>query len=46
MEDEQRYVPNAVHVITLRGDGAIADATAFLMPGLFARFGLPEEPDR
>jgi RNA polymerase sigma-70 factor (ECF subfamily) len=41
VEDERRYVPNAVHVITLRGDGAIADATAFLMPELFGIFGLP-----
>jgi RNA polymerase sigma-70 factor, ECF subfamily len=41
--EESRYVPNAVHVVTLRG-AEIADATAFLMPELFPRFGLPMSP--
>ena len=40
VDDEGRYVANAVHVITLRPDGGIADATAFLMPELFEAFGL------
>jgi RNA polymerase sigma-70 factor (ECF subfamily) len=41
--EEARYVPNAIHIITLRG-AEIADATAFLMTELFPRFGLPMTP--
>jgi RNA polymerase sigma-70 factor, ECF subfamily len=43
VEDEERYVANAVHVLTLRGT-QISDATCFLSPELFAAFGLPAEP--
>ena len=38
------WLPNAIHVITLDGSGAITDAVAFLDAGLFARFGLPPVP--
>jgi RNA polymerase sigma-70 factor (ECF subfamily) len=41
---ERRWVRNAVHVITLRGT-EIVDCTAFLFPGLFDRFGLPDAPN-
>src|SRR4051794_235030 len=44
-ELDGRMVPNAVHVVTLRPDGLIADATAFLFPALFPAFGLPDAPD-
>jgi RNA polymerase sigma-70 factor (ECF subfamily) len=40
---EEGWVPNSIHVITLQGN-EIADATAFLMPGLFPRFSLPQTP--
>ncbi len=40
-EFEGRMVPNAIHVVTLDGP-VITDAVAFLMPSLFAVFGLPE----
>ena len=43
VEEEGRYVPNAIHVITLRAD-EITDATCFLSPPLFPLFGLPAEP--
>jgi RNA polymerase sigma-70 factor (ECF subfamily) len=43
VEDEGRYVRNAIHIITLRGD-EIADATCFLSPPLFDLFGLPAAP--
>jgi RNA polymerase sigma-70 factor, ECF subfamily len=43
VEEEGRYVPNAIHVITLRGT-EIVDATCFLSPPLFPLFGLPAEP--
>jgi RNA polymerase sigma-70 factor (ECF subfamily) len=43
VEEEGRYVPNAIHLITLRGD-EIVDATCFLSPPLFPLFGLPAEP--
>jgi RNA polymerase sigma-70 factor, ECF subfamily len=43
VEEEGRYVPNAIHIITLRG-AEIADATCFLSPPLFPLFGLPPEP--
>ena len=38
------WLPNAIHVITLDGSGAITDAVAFLDAGLFGRFGLPPVP--
>jgi RNA polymerase sigma-70 factor (ECF subfamily) len=37
-----RYLPIALDVLTLRGR-RIADVTAFRMPELFPRFGLPDE---
>jgi|tagenome__1003787_1003787.scaffolds.fasta_scaffold20965508_2 RNA polymerase sigma-70 factor (ECF subfamily) len=42
-ELEGRMAANAIHVITLRPDGAIDDATAFLFPEAFASFGLRDE---
>jgi RNA polymerase sigma-70 factor (TIGR02960 family) len=42
-EDAGRMVANAVHVLTLRGDGEIAAVDCFLDPTLFASFGLPLE---
>jgi RNA polymerase sigma-70 factor, ECF subfamily len=41
--EEERYVGNAVHVLTLRG-AQISDATCFLSPEIFPAFGLPAEP--
>jgi RNA polymerase sigma-70 factor (ECF subfamily) len=38
-----RMAFNAIHVITLRPDGAIDDATAFLFRDAFTGFGLPAE---
>jgi RNA polymerase sigma-70 factor, ECF subfamily len=40
---EERFVANAIHVLTLRGS-AIADVTCFLTPAVFPAFGLPAEP--
>jgi RNA polymerase sigma-70 factor, ECF subfamily len=40
--ERSRYLPIALDVLTLRGR-QIADVTAFRAPGLFARFGLPDE---
>jgi RNA polymerase sigma-70 factor (ECF subfamily) len=40
--DRSRYLPLALDVLTLR-DGAIEEVTAFRTPGVFARFGLPDE---
>src|SRR3954452_7339486 len=42
-ELDGRMVANAIHVIALRPDGAIEDATAFLFPQAFASFGLADE---
>ena len=39
------WEPNAIHVITLRADGLIADMVAFLNPALFELWGLPPTPD-
>ena len=39
----QTYAPHGVNVLTLRGT-RIADITTFLMPEMFGRFALPEEP--
>jgi RNA polymerase sigma-70 factor (ECF subfamily) len=36
------YLPIALDVLTLRG-ALIAEITAFRTPGLFRRFGLPDE---
>ena len=41
-EETGRYVPAAIDVLTLEG-GLIKEATAFVMPELFPRFGLPSE---
>ena len=41
---EERFVANAIHVLTLRG-GSVADVTCFLTPALFPAFGLPEHPE-
>jgi RNA polymerase sigma-70 factor (ECF subfamily) len=41
--EEERFVANAIHVLTLRGS-AIADVTCFLTPAVFPAFGLPAEP--
>jgi RNA polymerase sigma-70 factor (ECF subfamily) len=38
----KRFVPVALDVLTLRGP-RIADVTAFRTPGVFERFGLPDE---
>jgi len=43
LELDGRMVANAIHVITLRADGTIADATAFLFRDAFPGFGLPDE---
>lgn len=40
--DETRFVPLALDVLTLR-DGSIEGVTVFRMPGVFSRFGLPDE---
>jgi RNA polymerase sigma-70 factor (ECF subfamily) len=40
--EDGRYVANAIHLITLREDGEIADMTAFLDPSLFPAFGAPQ----
>jgi len=40
--DTERYTPTAIDVYTLR-DGRIKEITAFVMPELFVRFGLPSE---
>src|SRR5919198_4008880 len=40
---EERFVANAIHILTLRG-GSVADVTCFLTPALFPAFGLPEHP--
>ena len=45
MADEGRWLGNAIHVITLRGDGEIADAVAFLSLDLFPAFGAPQVLD-
>jgi RNA polymerase sigma-70 factor (ECF subfamily) len=37
-----RYLPGALDVYTFNGD-SITDITGFVMPGLFAHFGLPAE---
>ncbi|MGP0049058.1 MAG: sigma-70 family RNA polymerase sigma factor [Solirubrobacteraceae bacterium] len=42
---EGRLVPHAVTLLTLSGEH-IAEITAFLIPGAFARFGLPDELPR
>jgi len=39
------WLPNAIHVITLDGSGAITDAVAFLDASLFPRFGLKLTPE-
>jgi RNA polymerase sigma-70 factor (ECF subfamily) len=41
--DEDRFVANAIHILTLR-DTAIADVTCFLAPEVFPAFGLPAQP--
>jgi RNA polymerase sigma-70 factor (ECF subfamily) len=41
--DEERFVANAIHVLTLRGS-TIADVTCFLTPAVFPAFGLAAEP--
>jgi RNA polymerase sigma-70 factor, ECF subfamily len=42
-EDEpRRWRANAIHLLTLRADGEIAEMTAFLDRGVFGAFGLPE----
>jgi RNA polymerase sigma-70 factor (ECF subfamily) len=41
--EQGRYVPNAVHLLTLRG-AQIGEVTAFLTPAAFDAFGLPAEP--
>jgi RNA polymerase sigma-70 factor (ECF subfamily) len=43
--DEARWLGNAIHVVTLRGDGAIEDAVAFLSLDLFPAFGVPQVLD-
>ncbi len=40
---EERFVANAIHVLTLRG-ASIADVTCFISPAVFPAFGLPEQP--
>jgi RNA polymerase sigma-70 factor, ECF subfamily len=40
--ERSRYLPIALDVLTLRGQ-QIADVTAFRTPGIFTRFGLPDE---
>jgi RNA polymerase sigma-70 factor, ECF subfamily len=40
--DSGRYTPTAIDVYTV-GDGVIREITAFVMPELFPRFGLPPE---
>jgi RNA polymerase sigma-70 factor, ECF subfamily len=41
---EERFVANAIHVLTLHG-ASVADVTCFLTPALFPAFGLPEHPE-
>jgi len=41
-EKRGAFVAHAIDVLTLRGD-RIAEITAFMEPGAFARFGLPDE---
>jgi RNA polymerase sigma-70 factor, ECF subfamily len=43
VEDEGRFVPNAIHIISFRGE-AICDVTCFLTRQAFPAFGLPDEP--
>jgi RNA polymerase sigma-70 factor, ECF subfamily len=43
VESEGRFVPNAIHIITLCGE-RICDATCFLSREAFPAFGLPDEP--
>ena len=43
--EERRWLGNAIHVITLRDDGEIADAVAFLSLDLFPPFGVPQVLD-
>ena len=40
---EDAFVPMALDVIRMEGDGAVAEITTF-MPHLFSAFGLPPEP--
>ena len=39
--DTSRFLPHGINVLTLR-DGRISDITAFLTPGAFRRFDLPD----
>jgi RNA polymerase sigma-70 factor, ECF subfamily len=40
--DRSRYVAEALEVLTLEGS-LVREMTAFMMPQLFSRFGLPDE---
>jgi hypothetical protein len=39
--EDGRWRANAIHLIDLRRDGAIAEITAFLDRAVFREFGLP-----
>jgi hypothetical protein len=40
--EKERFVAHSVNVLALRG-AHIDEITAFLAPGAFGRFGLPDE---